>query len=141
MEGDVERARRCIESLAGEWMLCYAVLYGSRAVGRPSPHSDYDIAVRLLRDLNLPERGLLLGDLEKCLGARVDLLILDDWDPIAAWEALTKGELVYARDEGCLKLYYRDKARAIVEVADLEPLLRLFRRELRSALARHHGQA
>jgi len=141
MPGDVVRVRRCIEGLAGEWRPCYAILYGSRAMGYPGPHSDYDIALRLLRGLSLAERGLLLGDLEKCLGARVDLLILDDWDPIAAWEALTKGELVYTRDRGCLKLYYWDRARAIVEVADLEPLLRLFRRELRSALAGSHGQA
>ena len=82
------------------------------------------------------ERGLLAGELEDCAGRRVDLVVLDDWDPVVAWEALARGRLLYHCGPACLEEYYDDLARALDEVADLEPVLELFRREARRALAR-----
>ena len=126
----------CVARVAARWGLRYVVLFGSRARGRAGPHSDYDLAVKAGRRLSLVERGLLAGELEDCAGGRVDLVVLDDWDPVVAWEALARGRLLYHCGPGCLEEYYDDLARALDEVADLEPVLELFRREARRALAR-----
>lgn len=126
----------CIKRLASQWRLRYVVLFGSRARGYAGPHSDYDIAVKVGRRLSFVEQGSLQTELEECLGGRTDLVILDDWNPITAWEALVKGRLLYTCGDTCLREYYDDMARAIDEVADLEPLIKLFRREMRDALAR-----
>ena len=133
-----ERWEECVRRVAARWRLRYLVLHGSRARGYAGPHSDYDLALKAGRRLSLVERGLLYSELEECLppGTRLDLLILDDWDPVAAWEALAHGRLLYTCGPACTREYYWDLARAIDEVADLQPLLELFRRETRHALTR-----
>ena len=130
----------CLARVGAKWRLRYMVVFGSRARGYARPHSDYDIAVKAGRRLNLRERGLLYGDVESCLDSRLDLVFLDDWDPIVAWEALAHGRLVYYCGEDCLREYYEDLAKAIDEVADLEPLIEMFRRESRRALAGARGE-
>ena len=117
----------------------YIMVYGGRARGYAGPHSDYDVAVKLGRRPGLRERGMIYALLARCVPGRLDLAFLDDGDPILAWEALARGRLVYACGRECLEEYYEDLARAIDLVADLEPLLRLFRREARRALAGARG--
>ena len=126
----------CLSRAAARWRLRYLVLYGSRASGRAGPHSDFDVAVKAGRRLGLRERGLLYVELEECVTGRLDLAFIDDWDPLLAWEALARGRLIYHCGPECLREYYWDLARALDEVADLEPLLRLFRGEARRALSR-----
>ncbi len=134
-------AVECMRRVAERWRLRYMVLFGSRASGYAGPHSDYDVAVKAGRLLGLVERGLLQGELEDCTGGRrVDLVFIDDWEPIVAWEALAKGRLIYTCGPECEREYYWDLARAIDEVADLEPLIRLFRREHARAFARAGGE-
>ncbi len=135
-----EDVKRCVEFVARKWGLRYVVLFGSRARGYEAPHSDYDVAVRIGRELGMVERGLLIGDFEKCFGTRVDLVVIDDWNPITAWEALAKGVLIYS-DGGGSKEFYEDLAKAIDEVADLEPLIKLFRRELKHAFTRFGNES
>ncbi len=110
-----------------------------RPLGYAGPHSDYDVAVKVGRRFSFKERGLLYTALSRCVEGRLDLLFIDYWDPIAAWEALARGRLVYWRGEDCLREHYEDLARAIDEVADLEHLIRLFRRKARRALTRPNG--
>ncbi len=138
MEGKVEE---CLRRAAERLGALYLVLYGSRARGYAGPHSDYDVAVKLGRKPSLREMGLLHVELERCLpaGSRLDLLVLDYWNLIAAWEALARGRIIYHRGRRGLSEYHRDLARAIDEVADLEPLINLFRRERRRAHARARG--
>ncbi len=130
------RMAECLAGVARRWRLRYLVLYGSRARGYAGPHSDYDVAVKAGRELSFSERGLLYVELEECVDGRLDLLFIDDWNPVAAWEALAHGKLVYHCGDECLREYYDDYAKALDEVADLEPLLRLFREEAERALSR-----
>ncbi|WP_317894659.1 nucleotidyltransferase domain-containing protein [Pyrofollis japonicus] len=132
----------CVRRVASRWRLRYVVLFGSRGRGYWGPHSDFDLAVKAGRRLGFVERGLLYAELEECLpeGARLDLVFLDDWNPVVAWEALARGKLLYSCGDECLREYYEDLARAIDEVADLEPLIRLFERENRRALAGTSGE-
>ncbi len=126
----------CIGLVADRWRLKYVVFYGSRARGYGGPHSDYDLAVKAGRRLSLGDRGLLYSELGECVDGALDLVFIDDWNPIVVWEALTWGRLVYTCGPSCTKEYYYDLAKAIDEVADLQPLIDLFRREYRRALTR-----
>lgn len=134
-----EAVLRCFICVASRWHLRYLVVFGSRAKGYAGPHSDYDVAVKVGRDLSLVERGLLQMELEECVDVGLDLLVVDDWDPIAVWEALAHGKLVYYCGPQCLAEYYEDLVRAIDEVADLEPIIKLFREEMGRALARSNS--
>ena len=141
-EGNTEFSK-CIARVASRWRRRYAVRFGSRSRGEAGPHSDLDLAVKAGRRLGLVERGLLYTELEECLPGetRLDLVFLDDWDPVLAWEALARGRLLYHCGRECLREYYEDLARAIDEVADLEPVIKLFERESRRALARASGES
>ncbi len=136
----LENEMDCTRSVARELGLCYVVLYGSLAGGYAGPHSDVDLAVKAGRRLDLVERGRVHSLLSKCWGRRLDVVFLDDSDPIVAWEALGAGMLVYYRDRGCLGEYYDDRARALIMVADLEHLIRVFEGELERAVARYGGK-
>ncbi len=136
-----ERAIVCLSRQASKWKVRYLVLYGSRARGYAGLHSDFDLAVKAGRRLSFVERGEIYVDMEKCLDRRLDLVFLDDWNPVIAWEALANGKLVYYCGSECLREYYEDLAKALDEVADLEPVIKLFEREMRHALARPSGKS
>jgi len=112
------------------------VVFGSRAKGYAGPHSGYDVAVKAGRNLSLVERGLLQAELEECVDVSLDLLVVDDWDLIAVWEALAHGKLVYHCGSQYLAEYYEDLVRAIDEIADLESVIKLFREEISRAITR-----
>ena len=126
----------CIRSVASRHRLRYVVLFGSEAGGYSGPHSDVDLAIKAGRSLTLAQIGLLHSELQECISKRLDLVVLDWWDPVIAWESLSRGRLVYACSRSCVTEYYLDLARALDEIADLEPLIELFRREARRALTR-----
>ena len=127
----------CVRRVLKRWGARYAVVYGSVARGEATPVSDVDIAVKLGRRLGLRERGLLYVELEACLGGRrLDLVFLDDRNPILAWEALARGVLIYSCGPPCQREYYEDLAWALDMVADSEYLLRLLREGRRRAFAR-----
>ena len=125
--------RDCVKDVAKRWKLRYVILYGSHARGYAKDFSDVDLAVKVGRELSFAERGALYSDLERCIKGRLDLSFLDDWNPVLAWEVLTKGKVIYAKD---INEVIDDKVKAVIEVCDLEPLLRLSYEENKRALAR-----
>jgi predicted nucleotidyltransferase len=128
-------------AVASKWRLRYLVIFGSRARSYEAPHSDGDVAVKAGRRLSMVERGSLYTALQECVRAeRLDLVIIDDWDPIVAWESLSRGRLVYYCGGDCLKEYYWDLAKALDGVADLEPLIEVFQEENLRALSRLGGE-
>ncbi|UXD22656.1 hypothetical protein IPA_07095 [Ignicoccus pacificus DSM 13166] len=127
----------CVKEVAEKWGLRYVVLHGSQAKGYAKEFSDVDLAIKVGRELNFVERGRLYGEMEECVSGKLDLSFLDDWNPILAWEVLTNGKVIYARD---LNEVIEDKVKAIVEVCDLEPLLKLSYKENKRALARLSGK-
>ncbi|HIC98995.1 MAG TPA: hypothetical protein EYP08_04985, partial [Pyrodictiaceae archaeon] len=70
------------------------------------------------------------AELEECVDASLDLLVVDNWSLIAVWEALAHEKLVYHCGLQRLAEYYEDLVRAIDEIADLEPVIKLFQEEL-----------
>ena len=94
----------------------FALLYGSRAQGRPRADSDWDVGVFLSGDLSAPERfevrSRLLADLAD-LGP-VDVLVLNDAPPLLAQRALEGFRLV-VKDRSA---YVRFFTRVLAEAGD-----------------------
>lgn len=128
----MESLEKCVGDVAARFGLRYVVLFGSRAVGYAAEFSDWDLAVKVGRRMSFTELGRLYGELERCVSGRLDLLVLDWADPIAAWEALGRGRLIYHCGPDCLREYYWDAAEAFDKTADLEPLVKI----VKNALAR-----
>ena len=97
----VDHIVHCLEEL-GE-VVVFALLFGSRAGGRPRPDSDWDVAVYLRDDLTAEERFKirlrLMADLD-VLG-RADIVILNEAPPLLAHRAL-QGQRLVVRDPAAL---------------------------------------
>jgi hypothetical protein len=81
-----------------------AYLFGSRALGRPRPSSDVDVALIFARDVDPESRFRLrcaLSDrlARACGTTRADVVDLETVSPLLAHEALRNGRLVLSRDD------------------------------------------
>ena len=91
-----------------------AYLFGSRARGSARVSSDADVAVRFPRGGDAASRFEKIVALERELkpllgvsmdGASMDLVCLNDAPPLLAFEAVVRGQMVYARDRDSSFLY------------------------------------
>lgn len=105
------------------------VLFGSRALGRAHPQSDYDLA---LQPAPAPLRRLTWQmALEDRLGGDVDIVMLTvDTEPILGWEIACNGQLIYEAHPG---LWAAERARLWHRYNDALP----FRRGLAESLRRY----
>jgi predicted nucleotidyltransferase len=130
------RLRPLLAAAQGDVVCAY--LFGSEARGTPRPQSDVDVAVllRAVPPRTLEGRMLSLeGQLERALGRRVQLVILNDASPDLVHRVLRDGQLALERDRSA-RIAFEVKARN--EYFDLLPVLRQYRA---SALARAAAQA
>jgi len=74
-----------------------AFLFGSRAQGRERVQSDWDIAV-YLKEENEATENAIWRDVEKLLGAEVDLVVLNRTPATLAWEIIRKGTPLAIKD-------------------------------------------
>jgi predicted nucleotidyltransferase len=78
-----EKLRR---ALAEGPPLRLAILFGSRARGNARPDSDFDVAILPANpSLSLADENLLAADLERAVGAPVDLVRLDRVHGALTW--------------------------------------------------------
>jgi hypothetical protein len=107
-----------------------AYLFGSAATGRPRPDSDLDVAVLLARPLSASRsvayRLKLMTDLGAALHrSDVDVVILNDTQPLLAHRVLSKGKLVFERSAS-------DRIRFQVRIAGLyADLVPMFETQIR----------
>ncbi len=101
------------------------VLFGSRATGSPPPHpeSDVDLAISLVAGHrhDFWDCHAVLSDLFP--GESLDLVVLNDADPLFRWEIMSDGVLLWGDPDDYLELRafaYRD----FVDSADLRALER-----------------
>jgi predicted nucleotidyltransferase len=85
----------------------FALLFGSRATGRPHPGSDWDVAVYLDEELSPRQRFRhrlqLIGELDD-LG-EIDLVVLNEAPALLGHRALL-GQLLFARDRIAYVRYF-----------------------------------
>ena len=105
MTGDAHKAVN--ESLAGFDEVLFALLFGSRAGGRPRPASDWDIGVYVSDALPADQRFNLRRRLStelQDLGA-ADVVILNDAPPLLAQRVL-QGERIFIRDRSAYVRFF-----------------------------------
>jgi uncharacterized protein len=103
-------------------------LFGSQATGRATASSDVDIGVLFSRAPERTFQGLqlgLAGDLERVLGRRVDLVVLNRAPPDLVHRVLRDGRVIVDRHRA-RRLEFEVKARN--EYLDLLPVLQRYRR-------------
>lgn len=109
-----------------------AFLFGSEAEGRARADSDLDVAVLLACE----DAELTLRLLEALAAAgldRVDLVVLNQADPVTRFEAVRANKLLFARQGFDRGEFY---SRIVREYLDLLPILEPQRHALRHRLAR-----
>ena len=122
-----EDARMSIDTRALEPIFaCYPViaayLFGSQASGATTPLSDVDIAVIL--EAGVPSPGdvqaMLISDLMLALGrSDIDVVILNSAPPVLKERAISRGRVIYCRDD-LARLRFEVAARR--EYFDTKPL-------------------
>lgn len=75
-----------------------AYLFGSRATGKSSPTSDYDIGIKLKQLIGLDEKYFIEVDLRNLLNTHsLDLIIMNE-APLVLNYNIIKGKCIYAVD-------------------------------------------
>ncbi len=116
------------ELISADDSVVAAYLFGSVARGTDSSDSDVDVGI-LLR--SVPSAGLtdlrftLEGNLERALGRRTQVVVLNDAPPDLVHRVLRDGRLVLERDRAAR---IRFEVRARNEYFDLLPILNRYRR-------------
>lgn len=120
-----------LASVASAFGLRLVVLFGSRARGRPRPDSDFDIAVAGCPQSRFWELSDALQDAMPA-GATLDLVRLEEADPLFRHEILRRAELLYGDPD----LFCEYRAFAFRDFVDSADLFALERTLLRKKLAR-----
>lgn len=133
---DLDRQIR--ERLAARGDVAFAYLFGSRAKGTARPDSDVDLAVHFGADVGRGTDGEdtasverkksaleLEGVLERELGRRVQVVVLEDAPPGLTHNVLDTGRLVFCQDDRARRHFFVDHCRLYF---DMEPARRIFER-------------
>jgi len=131
-DGGEQRIREALVGVRSDVVAAY--LFGSRARGTARDRSDIDVAVLVRGEPAATLDGLgmdLLVDLERTLGCRVDLVVLNraPWDLVH--RVLRDGRIVLERDRSA-RIQFEVRARN--QYFDTQPILRCYRhRDVRTA--------
>ncbi len=126
----LDNLRLALEEIFSKYPIALAYLYGSEAVGLATPLSDFDIALVMLREAYDPKSRLALElELEEqiariCGIGNIDVRILNEAPIIIRGEVVTKGILLYSRDE-VFRINYETSTRA--EYFDFQPIAAKYR--------------
>lgn len=110
-----------------------AYLFGSTVTGKTHAESDIDVALlvdegqykKLDRAVPYGYKARMISNLARLLGTdKVDLVILNEAPPLLANEVISKGRLLFCRDD---RARLRFEVRAKLRYADTAPLRELKR--------------
>lgn len=104
----------------------FALLFGSFAEGRENRLSDIDIGVFLNKDIELIQRGKLVAGLEFVLARNVDILILNGLyikNTLLSFEIVSRGKLLFCRDEDALTAFKRKTFLYFMDTRDLRDMV------------------
>lgn len=93
-------------------------IFGSYAKGKNDKNSDLDIAVLLEKGYNPLDKLSLIGDFTDIFKRNdIDLVILNDANPVLEHQVIKYGKLAYLKDED-VKVFY--EVRVLKEYMDME---------------------
>jgi predicted nucleotidyltransferase len=134
---DLRSRQSLVEALRGalgrRQDLGFAILFGSRARGSARPDSDVDIAISPTRALSISEENALALELERCVGASVDLVVLDRAPPALRWRIARDGVVIVSAPPSAATRFL---AHAGIEHDDVRELEREAMQRFRAAVAR-----
>jgi uncharacterized protein len=116
----IEKLREClVQARVG-----LAVLFGSQATGKARPGSDFDVGILPLDEMSLGDELALASALSEATGTEVDLVRLDQDNPLLAREIAEQGTCLYEREKGLFSAY---RARAMSTWIDFEETIAVHR--------------
>jgi uncharacterized protein len=138
-EGIIEKLKPVFDE---DTAIIAAYLFGSRVQGRERPGSDVDIAVLVDdRGYRQDRKALLdrlLPSLGRLLRLDVHILILNDASYLARIEVLSRGRLIYVKDDLVLAQF---RTMSYVQFAEYAPYLRQLQEKLKQRLGiSDHGE-
>lgn len=119
---DLEEALERLRDLFQQKKVALAYLFGSYAHDEAGAASDIDIAIFLDcngKELYSSYRESMLGVQEALGTERFDLLLLNDAPPVLQFEAISRGQLIYSRDEQVLNTFEMSVIRKFQDTAYL----------------------
>ena len=124
------RIKRAVEQISKQKIITAFLLFGSYAVGRPTPLSDIDFAVLLDEPIEydrlFEEKMHLLGTLTEIFQTdNLDLVVLNEAPVGLAYSAMRDGKLLYIRNSETNK-FVSFKAKAIDRYFDYRPVQNYF---------------
>ncbi|MCK4763679.1 MAG: nucleotidyltransferase domain-containing protein [Candidatus Aminicenantes bacterium] len=107
--------------------IVFALIFGSTATGKIHRLSDVDIGIYAKNEIPLLELGKITSELEKIVGKKVDLLLLNNLykeKPGFAFRVISSAKLLFTKDEDSFVnfktnvfLYYLD-AKPLIDMVD-----------------------
>ncbi len=113
--------RRFFAAASEQLPIALAYLFGSRAIGREGPQSDYDIAVLFDGEVSPEDRYRLAHRLTALLAVDVDLIDLSRAPIELVYNVIASGQLLYEKDRGARVEF---EAHALSRYFDALPRLR-----------------
>ena len=113
-----EALERAVELICERLSPVAILLFGSRARGRATPRSDYDLGLYL--EGTAPDAFVLAAvktELEDVLGCDADLVVLEDASPVVVMEALRTNQVLFCRDRDAFSDFV---ARTLIAYDDLK---------------------
>ena len=108
--------------LSREKNIIFSLIFGSQVAGKANQLSDIDIGIYSKTEMELLEMGRIIFDLEKMIGKKIDLVVLNDIfkkDPALAFEIISNSEILFVKDQNEL---VRFKRLVYLYFMDTEPL-------------------
>ncbi len=123
-----------LRKLCEKYSLDLVILHGSRATGKLHQESDIDIAVLVGRKNKIKNHRLdMVGNFSELFGDNCDLVVLNHTESMIAYQAATKGILLYEVKRGLFNAF---KTVAITRYQDAAKFRRLEARYLQTAIER-----
>jgi uncharacterized protein len=126
----IQKLRECL----AQARVGLAVLFGSQATGRARPESDFDVGILPLEDMSLGDELALASALSEATETEVDLVRLDQDNPLLAREVAEQGTCLYECEKGIFSAY---RARAMSTWIDFEETIAVHRAHRLKRLAGH----
>ena len=118
--------------------IIFAFLFGSYAEKRATDISDIDVGIYTDKVVDLKDLGSLTANLEKSMGKKTDLLILNNLykiKPVLLFEVISRGDLIFCRDNDKLTEF---KKNVFLYYLDTKPLRDMTDRTFRNRVKSGH---
>jgi predicted nucleotidyltransferase len=120
--------------LEDTYSITQLLIFGSYANNSAKSLSDLDIGIFSSKELDILEFGMLVSDLEKVTDQKIDLVVLNDLykkNAKLSFNILQNHKLVFSNNK---KEYIDFKSNTMQYYFDIEPMYKMFDRELKQRL-------